>query len=155
MAFDAGRGIGIGGFPVIGLAGADGDQLVAAAHQGCERGTGGMGILARFEREGLAHMGEHCRIDPVGLGDPAGGAGKVASAGGVDPHMGDPGIVKRDAQCPVIAAARLEDDKTILGQARGEPDESLRPIWNPAGAAARIKNVEMGFADIDSDVGVV
>jgi len=69
-----------------------------------------VGIAYPGRREGLGEMGDDRGIEPVGLGEPAAGAGELANLARID-HGGDqPRLAQRQPQRPFVPARRLQHD---------------------------------------------
>lgn len=101
------------------LTGTLGDQLVAPPAQFAKPFALRLGRNMAGRIEPGADLGQKGGIDPVGLGQPAGGLGVAAGLERVDAAIGPPGAFQTGAQCPVIRSGRLEDD----GMTRIEPGQ--------------------------------
>ena len=55
-------------------------------------------------------MRDHRRVQPIGLGQPPRGAGKLAHLARVDHGRDQPGFAQRQPQRPLVPAGRLQHD---------------------------------------------
>ena len=66
--------------------------------------------FADARRKGLGKMRDHRRVQPIGLGQPPRGAGKLAHLARVDHRRDQPGFAQRQPQRPLVPAGRLQHD---------------------------------------------
>jgi hypothetical protein len=69
-----------------------------------------IGIAHPHRRKGLGKMGDHRRIEPIGLGQPPRGAGKLAHLARVDHRRHQPRLGERQPQRPLVPAGRFQHD---------------------------------------------
>jgi hypothetical protein len=93
-------------------------EILAARQQ--RRQTPSLGVGGRAGREDKRppHLGQHAGIHPVGLGQPTGGASKVAGLPGIDQTIGDAGAGQSVKKRPLVAARRLQHDQAGAGASR-------------------------------------
>ena len=146
------EGVGLFGAPGA-LLFAHGDELIATPRQRGE--TGARRLDGRLDPHGQApaQLGQHHRIDRVGLGAPAGGAGEVAGLLGIDPGMGDAPRGQRLAKDRIVATGRLHHDEA--GRAGQSIDPRPHRLGGVGDAARRafsaVVEIEMMFRDVASD----
>ena len=86
-------------------------------------------------RIGLGEVGQDLGVDPVGLGQPAGGLGEVAGLAGVDRGDRDAGDLQGGDQGQLQAAGGLDDDQ---GRGQGlEPGDQGGDAGRVVGVAGR------------------
>jgi hypothetical protein len=102
--------------------------------------------------------GDHGGVDPIGLGQLADGAGKVAHAGGSDDIDLEARRMKAVGQPAFIAARGLQPD---VDRAKpGETLDQLRDFLRRCAAAQALcagmdMHVELHFGNVDADIGRV
>ena len=136
------------------FAGAHGDELIASFMQAGKSFPGGVAAWRGLRGERLPHRRQHFRIHRIGFRQETCGAGEVAGAGWIDPGIGQALCVEDRSQMAIIMARRLEDREGLLAslQPFRQGADGLAAVWKALGPPAlRIKNVEMGFGDVDSD----
>jgi hypothetical protein len=115
-------------------------QLIAAFDEIAEDFARGIGRGLGGGAEGLAERGQHARIDLVGLGQEACGAGEVTRAAGIDAGEAHPGASQRLTQGAVVAPRRLEHDEAAakpLRQRRANRRRVVEPL-----AHAHVEQIE-------------
>ena len=87
------------------------DELIAALVR--ERQSLAIVLIVRGadRRQALCHGGEHAGIDPVGLGQHAGGTSEVPGAGRIHAGEGNARCCKGSAQLHIVASGCLEQHK--------------------------------------------
>ena len=129
-------------------------ELCAAGHPGRQFGLRGTGRGRRCRRVGRAELGEHLRVDPVGLGPLAPTPGKVPHLPRIDHRDGLAGGVQGGDDGPLPTAGGLADD--LHGRPRrpqpGEHRRAARRIVGKAPGVALQVEVESGFGDVESGV---
>ncbi len=130
------------------------DELVAAPRKALKFNAGMVARNLTAQLHPSAHFSEHARIDRVGLGFQPTGAGKVACLFGIDAGMRNTCLRQAVAQRGVIVSRRFEHDEAIA------TDKALGQLGNSGGRIGQapcrrtfhlVKNIEVGFCDIDSD----
>lgn len=127
------------------------EQLAGAAQLGqCALG----GIHGRGEpaRHGTTVLGKHPGVDGIGLGEQSSGAREMAHLQRIKHAEGNAGIVQGGAQFTFVTAGGFHEDMGVLGQQREKGCEPLLGIGQTEVLATRQGAIQMGFADIDSDL---
>jgi hypothetical protein len=90
---------------------------------------------ARWWAHGFSKVGDHCRVDRVGLGQSANGAGELAHLARIDNGDRKAGCGERGGDHAFIAAARLEDYQR--GRPRLQSRDQSAQTFRVCGAAER------------------
>ncbi len=112
----------------VGFGPGHGHEVLPARQQRGKTLPLGVGGRAGREGERPPHLGQHAGIHPVGLGQPTGGASKVAGLPGIDHTIGDAGAGQSVKKRPLVAARRLQHDQAGAGASRKAP----APAWSSA-----------------------
>lgn len=131
---------------------AGGDELIAPLMQHSQTVALIIALLRGRRLQRLRHNGEHPRVDRIGFGEEAGGAGEVAGAGRIDAGEDNAGASQRLPQAGIVATCRLEQDqhRCAFPAFSQQADRLLRVGYALGTADAAVKNVEMTLGDIDS-----
>ncbi len=108
-------------------------RLTADEGVDCLLGEGGLGGGRRCFGGGLeegSHAGEHGGVDPIGLGEVAGGFGEAPRPNGVRAGEGQAGA--GDLEGAVVAAGRLEGDAgNVAADPADQPGVATGVVGNP------------------------
>jgi len=85
-------------------------ELAAALDQGREAFGQRAGLLGGTRADSRAELGDDCRVDGVGLGPPAAGAGVMPDASGLDDAGGNAGRPKGTDRALFVAARGFTDE---------------------------------------------
>ena len=130
------------------------DNLAPAGDQLAEVPRGLVRQRPRLRLHRLGEARDRLGVQPVGLGQPTGGAGEVADLARVDDHQRQARSAQRGGHGCLEAAGGLEHD-----QARGEPGQAFGQRRETGAIAADRKgltgrprmHVELALGDVDAD----
>jgi hypothetical protein len=118
------------------LFGVDHDhQLAPPRHQFGEPHREIIGQWPCHRPHGLGEVGDHCRVDRVGLGQPANSPGELTHLARIDDGDRQPGFGERGGNHAFIAATRLEHHQT--GRQRLQSRDQCAQTFRVGGAAKR------------------
>lgn len=125
-------------------------ELIAPAVQGGKGFAGGIVGWLRLCRQRGRHVREHAGVDGIGLGEEAGGTGKIARAARVETVQGVPCRTGEAPQLGVVGRGCLQDDGAA-GRQGGEQlgDLGLAIGDAPGAAAAGVMDIEPALGDVD------
>ena len=130
------------------------DDLPAPGDQFAEPTRGFVRQRPRLRLDGLGEARDRLRVQPIGLGQPAGGAGEVADLARVDDHQRQAGGAECRGDGRLEAARGFEQDE-LRRQPRQALGQSREPVGLPAdgeGLARRTQmHIEPILGDIDAD----
>jgi hypothetical protein len=104
--------------------------------------------------DGLGVVGQHPRVQRVGLGELADGQGEVADAARLDDAGRQAGLAQGDGQRPLQAGGRLQDDqpRRVGPEPIDQGGDALRRV-RVAGevAAGARRDIEPILRDVDAE----
>ena len=126
-------------------------QVIAPRHQIGQPNPCRVARRRRPEFQRPAHLGQHLRIHPVGLGQPSGGAGKLARLARIDPSEGGARFAQRLHERALITTGGFQHHQRAARLCR---KALQRPslAGNPTAPSVRKDvNVDPVLGDVDAD----